>query len=142
MSHGAPFVQHLFITPTKVKIFRDVYKYVNPTKGKIFCDVYTYITPTKGKILCGVCKYITPTKGSILYDVYKYRKAPKGTIFCDVYKSIVKTHPKLSNLRNCLESNQFIDYDRRNKKNCHPHHDLPQTFWRSKSVYMVWHRAH
>ena len=33
----------------------------------------------------------------------------------------------LKNLRNCLESNQCIDDNRRNYKNQHAHHDLPKT---------------
>ena len=71
--------QRLFIFPTKVKIFRVVYKYIIPTKGKIFCDGYKYINPTKGKIFWDVYNYITPTKRKIFCDVYKYRIPPKGT---------------------------------------------------------------
>ena len=84
----------LFITPTKGKIFRDVYKSITSNKGKTFCDVYKYITPTKGIIFCDVYKYIKPTKVTIFWDVYKYLKPPKGRIFGDVYKLIFQRSTK------------------------------------------------
>ena len=41
-------------------------------------------------------------------------------------------------LSNCLESNQYIEDNRWNIKNGHPHHDLPETCGRIKSICKVW----
>ena len=48
------------------------------------------------------------------------------------------TTSNLNNLRNFLESNTYIDCNKCNHKNRHPHHNLPQTCGGSKSVCPVW----
>ena len=45
-----------------------------------------------------------------------------------------KIHQTMSNLRNCLKYNQFIDCAVWNHKKWHPRYDLPQTCGGSKSV--------
>ena len=87
----------------------DVYKFRTATKITIICDIYHYITPTKWKIFC---------------NVYKYMKPSKGTIFCDFYKFI--SNNSLSKLRNRLEDNQCIDYNRCYHKNGYSLYDFPQ----------------
>ena len=44
MGLGAPCVDAFYITPTRGKIFCDVYKSRNPTKETNFCDGYKSIS--------------------------------------------------------------------------------------------------
>ena len=120
-----PLFQSSYINQTKVTIFCSVYKYIAQTKGTILCDVYKYRNSKIVTIFCGVYKSINPTI---------------WTIFCDIYKSIAKNPPTLLNLRDWLESNQFIDYDRFNCKNRNPIYDLTQAYVGIKYVcpVLIW----
>ena len=53
------------------------------------------------------------------------------------YERFIYQSP-VTNSRNWLESNQYIDDDKWNHKNRHPCHDLTQTCRGRKSICLVW----
>ena len=58
--------------------------------------------------------------------------------FVSLGLTLTYTTTTVSNLRNCLESNQCIDDTMQNNQNWHPRHDLPQICGGNKSVCPVW----
>ena len=56
---------------------------------------------------------------------------------CEVLTQCTYTTSNLKNLRNCLEENQYIDYDSCNHKNQHPCHDHAWACRRSKPTFLV-----
>ena len=57
--------------------------------------------------------------------------------FVPLGPTLIHKTSNLNNLRNFLEANTFIDVNRWNHKNRHPHHDLTQTYRESKSICPV-----
>ena len=62
----------------------------------------------------------------------------KHWFFVHLMPKLTYTTSNFNNLRNCLESNKFIDGNRWNPPNQQPVQNLPQTFRGSKYVCTVW----
>ena len=68
-------------------------------------------------------------------NIGNQQKEKSSVMFINQFQKIYKI---MSNLRNLLEANQYIDCNRCNHKNRHPRHNLPKTYGGRKPVCPVW----
>ena len=71
----------------------------------------------------------------VFINIQPWQNKQSSVMFINQFPT---NHQKHSNLRNCLEANQFIEYDMWIHKKRHPHHDLPQACKERKYIFLVW----